>query len=339
VITFLGDVYPAAPVELVADLPGTLVLNLEAPLTDEPRGYPGKINLRGSAEAFARTFAGRQVVATLANNHCMDFHAPGLHETFAALEAAGVPYCGAGTAAEGWRNPATFTADGLRVAVLAYADADCRPVFAVGDQPGAAPLEPELVLSDIAAARAAGADRVVVAAHWGDEQVHVPTARCVALARSFVDAGADVVVGHHAHCIQSYETYRGKPIMYGLGNCVFPAHRNPSFYDAEGRPTRVLDSRPALRNRRSLALTWDPATGAFEVRTLFYDGARLVPGRFPHRRFRLDYRSAEQQDARYERARKWGKLLHSLERFASRPKLPRLHHLKSITRLLRATAR
>ncbi len=338
-ITFLGDVFPARPVEVAVDLPGTLVLNLEAPLTDSQLAYPGKINLRGSVEAFAATFAGRQVVATLANNHCMDFHEAGLRDTLAALDDLGVPCCGAGTAADRWRNPAVVAVQGLRVAVLAYADPSCSPVYGEDGRPGAAPLGLERAVEDIAAARSAGADRVVVSAHWGEEQVHLPTSRCVALARSFVDAGADVVVGHHAHCIQSYETYRGRPVMYGLGNCVFPAHASPSFYDAEGRPTRVQHTRPSARNRRSLALVWDPETRAFEVRPLFFDGARLVPGRFRHRRFRLRYRGAEQHDADYLSAYRWGKVVHALESFAAQPKVPRLAHLRNVSRLLRASLR
>lgn len=338
-ITFVGDVFPARPVEVAVDLPGVVVLNLEAPLTDSRAAYPGKINLRGSADAFAATFAGREVVATLANNHCMDFQEPGLLDTFAALDGLGVPYCGAGTAADGWRNPATFTARGLTVAVLAYADPSCSPVYGDGERPGAAPLVLERALRDVAAAREAGADRVVVAAHWGEEQVHLPTSRCVALARVLVDGGADVVVGHHAHCIQSYETYRGRPIMYGLGNCVFPEHESPSYYDAEGRPTRVQRTRPSARNRRSLALVWDPATGAFEVRTLYFDGRRLVPGRFDHERFRLEYRGAERHDVEYARAYRRGKLVHALESFVAEPKLPRLAHLRNVSRILRTSLR
>src|SRR5690606_4480695 len=124
-ITFLGDVFPVERVDLVAELPGTLVLNLEAPLTDHKLAYPGKINLRGNAAAFRQTFAGRDVVATLANNHCMDFHQPGLNDTFAALEAAGMPYCGAGTPDDNWLNPLVIDVQDLKVALLAYADPSC----------------------------------------------------------------------------------------------------------------------------------------------------------------------------------------------------------------------
>jgi hypothetical protein len=338
-ITFVGDVFPARPVRVAVDLPGTLVINLEAPLTDSQRGYPGKINLRGRADALAATFGGRPLVATLANNHCMDFHAEGLSDTFAALAGMGVPYCGAGTEADGWHNPVVIEVQGLKVAVLAYADPSCTPVYADGDRPGAAPLSLERALADIAAARAAGADRVVVTAHWGEEQVHLPTSRCVALARALVDGGADVVVGHHSHCVQSYETYRGRPIMYGLGNCVFPEHASPSYFDADGRPTRVQDTRPSVRNRRSLALVWDPVTGTFTVRALYFDGRRLVRGLFAHERFRLRFEDAARHDEEYARAYRWGKVMHAVESFAAKPKLPKLAHLRNVSRILRASSR
>lgn len=338
-ITFLGDVFPKAPVELQVELPGTLVLNLEAPLTDQRVGYPAKINLRGDKKALSTTFAGRDVVATLANNHVMDFRAEGVKDTLAALHELGIPHCGVGDEADSWLNPAWLEDDGLRVAVLAYADASCTPVFAADGHPGAAPLGHDRVTSDIATARSAGADRVVVTAHWGDEQVHLPAYRCVELARSFVDAGADAVVGHHSHCIQSYETYQGKPIMYGLGNCIFPAHKSPSYFDAEGNPTKVKDTRPSQRNRRSLALKWEPRTGAFEVLALYFDGSRLRRGLRGHRRHELVIGDAARYESRYSRAYVWGKLLHTIERFMASPKLPRSTHLSSVGRLIRTAPR
>lgn len=334
-ITFLGDVFPKHHVDVTAALPGTIVINLEAPLTGHEVGYPGKINLRGDAGALASTFRGRDLIATLANNHCLDFYAPGVSDTIAALDELGVPRCGVGTESDAWLNPIIFEA-GVKVAILAYADPSCTPVYATADHPGAAPLTRERVESDMLAARAAGAERVVVVAHWGEEHVALPPVHCIQLARSFIDAGADAVVGHHSHCIQSYETYRGKPIMYGLGNCIFPAHSSPSYYDAEGRPTRVRDTRPSLRNRRSLALAWEPDTGSFEVIPLHFDGARLNPGRFDHRRFRLGRFDQARYEVAYARAYRVGKLLHTIERFLARPKLPRLVHLRNFKRLVRS---
>lgn len=338
-ITFIGDVFPKEPVELKVELPGTIVLNLEAPLTDHGLAYPGKINLRGSKKAFNTTFAGRDILATLANNHCMDFYEAGLNDTFTALDEAGVPYCGAGTSDNGWLNPLVFEREGVKIALLAYADPSCSPVYASGGGPGAAPLSLDRVVADIERARGAGADKVVVAVHWGEEQVHLPSSRCVGLGRAFVDAGADVVVGHHAHCIQSYESYRGRPIMYGLGNCMFPPHRSPSYFDADGRPTRVVNSRPAKRNRRSLALNWDPKTGEFRILPLFFDGETLSPGRFPFRGFRLRFQDAERHDLAYARAYRWGKVVHAVESFISEPKMPRLMHLRNVSRMLRANLR
>jgi poly-gamma-glutamate synthesis protein (capsule biosynthesis protein) len=77
------------------------------------------------------------------------------------------------------------------------------------------------VVADIRAAKAAGADVVIVYPHWGVEYHATPTAAQRALARAMIDAGADMIIGNHVHWAAAMEVYRGKPIWYGLGNFVF----------------------------------------------------------------------------------------------------------------------
>jgi poly-gamma-glutamate capsule biosynthesis protein CapA/YwtB (metallophosphatase superfamily) len=125
---------------------------------------------------------------------------------------------GSSTAAA--RVPANFTVGGTKVALLAY-DSIAPGYAARTSRPGSARLSGGNVRTDIRKARAAGADVVVVYPHWGVEYRTGPTAAQQKLARGMIDAGADLVVGNHAHWAGTMEVYRGKPIWYSLGNFVF----------------------------------------------------------------------------------------------------------------------
>lgn len=333
-LTFLGDVFPKDPVDVRVALDGALVPNLESPLTDRTIGYPGKINLRATAANLAATFSPLPLAVGLANNHIMDFGTGGFADTVAALRSLGVKYFGAGDPSDGFGNPLQVEVAGVKVALLAYAHESSTPVFHTAEHPGAARLSIEAVRHDVSVSRDLGAQRVVVLAHWGDEQISLPSPGCVQLGRSIIDAGADLLIGHHAHCIQSYELYAGKYIFYGLGNCIFPPHQSPSYFDTTGRSTQRADSRPSLRNRRSLAVSWDPVSESVTVTPLLFEQDTLVKGRFDYRRHLLKLDTLERYEARYVRAYKWGKLRHTIARFVARPKLPRLHHLRTIAKSL-----
>lgn len=335
-LTFLGDVFLKDEVELRVDLPGAVILNLEAPLTDREVGYPGKINLRSSAAHLVATFAPPPVAVSLANNHVMDFGEDGYLDTIANLARLGIAHFGAGSPADDFHNPLMLEVAGRKVAVLGYAHASSTPVFHGPGHSGAARLDLETVTRDIASSREHGAERVAVIAHWGHEQVDLPSPECVGLARAIIEAGADLIVGHHSHCIQSFEVYHDKHIFYGLGNCIFPAHRSPSYFDETGRSTQRADSRPSLRNRRSLAVTWDPTTEEVEITPLVFGGGSLSRARFNPERHRMRLDSLTGYEARYARAYKWGKMRHTIARFMSNPKLPRLHHFRSITKQIRS---
>lgn len=335
-ITFLGDVFLKDPVDVRVDLPGALLPNLESPLTDHEVGYPGKINLRSSPTNLVATFSPLPVAVGLANNHIMDFGERGYVDTITALDLLGVKYFGAGSPSNSFYNPLLLEVAGMSVAVLGYAHESSTPVFHTDDHSGAGRLELNTVVHEISASRASGAQRVVVVVHWGHEQVGLPSPECVLLARAIVDAGADLIIGHHAHCIQSYEVYAGKYVFYGLGNCIFPAHQSPSHFDASGRSTKRADSRPSLRNRRSLAVIWNPASEAVKIMPLVFERGALARARFGLARHRLQLDTLDGYEARYARAYKWGKVQHSIARFISQPKLPRLHHVKTITKQMRS---
>jgi poly-gamma-glutamate synthesis protein (capsule biosynthesis protein) len=180
---------------------------------------------------------------TLAGNHIADCGAEGIADTVAALDAAGVGQCGAGADLGAARRPCIIERGATRIALLSYncvgpeeawaapARAGCAYVrvdTADGSRitpraPLSTPNEQSLaqLRADIHAARGS-AQVVVVALHKGI--VHTPATLAPyerPIAHAAIDAGADVVVGHHAHILRGIEIHRGKPIFHGLGNgCV-----------------------------------------------------------------------------------------------------------------------
>ena len=118
------------------------------------------------------------------------------------------------------RKPAMLEANGVTVAVLGY-DAIARAYFAAEGEPGSAQLSLTRIRNDIKWARRDGADLVIVFPHWGAEYQDKPFPAQQRIARDIIDAGADMIIGNHAHWAAAMEVYEGKPIWYALGNFVF----------------------------------------------------------------------------------------------------------------------
>lgn len=183
-------------------------------------------------------------VVSLGNNHAMDGGATGLRQMLKILDTYGIRHAGAG---DNWAHavePAIVVApDGTRVAFLSYlsflsfeALRKCTPARV--DSPGIAvltllgksgPKELQTLQAVLKNAKSK-ADMVVVALHWGVERQPFPAPYQVALGRLFVDAGADVVIGAHPHVLQPGELYKGKPIIYSLGNFTNPGAGSSAIY-------------------------------------------------------------------------------------------------------------
>lgn len=196
------------------------VANLECPLVD---GHPVPVaksgpNLRsvtGAAETLRRSGFG---AVGLANNHIMDFGAPGLESTLAACAAAGLSTFGAGASLAEARRPLIVELKGLRVAFLALAeDEGC---LAAASRPGASPVDPIWVVRTLAEHRGRF-DRLVVLLHGGTEGFQYPAPWLRETCRFLVEQGADVVVCQHSHCVGSMEVHQGATILYGQGNFIF----------------------------------------------------------------------------------------------------------------------
>jgi hypothetical protein len=156
----------------------------------------------------------------VANNHIGDAGRAGILQTIANLKAHGIVSSGAGKNVAAAHKPALLEAGGMKVAILAY-DTIAKYYGAGSAKAGSALLSASALKKDVAAARKAGAQVVIVFPHWGTEYDPTPFKGQQALARAAIDAGADMVIGNHAHWAGALETYKGHPIWYALGNFVF----------------------------------------------------------------------------------------------------------------------
>ena len=167
---------------------------------------------------------------SLANNHSGDFGKAAFAEQLALMDKAGLPYFGGGRDATAAHAPWIVERNGVRIALLGYGEFKPRSFEADASRPGVAwSGEDDDVIEDIIAARRVHrADIVIPFMHWGWEDEPDPSPRLRAFARRMIDAGADLVVGGHPHVTQGAEYYRGKPIIYSLGNFLFNGFDTPA---------------------------------------------------------------------------------------------------------------
>ncbi len=183
-------------------------------------------------------------VVSLGNNHAMDGGVSGLKQTTSLLDSYHIQRCGAGLNwTDATKSAVVVAPDGTRVAFISYlsflslgglractpAAAKTAGVAALTLSGKSGPNELERLKKIVVRARL-DADMVVVALHWGIEKQPFPAPFQVSLGRLFIDAGADVVIGAHPHVLQPAELYKGKPIIYSLGNFVNPGGGQAAMY-------------------------------------------------------------------------------------------------------------
>jgi len=221
-----GTAYPFAKVKPTLAKADLAFCNLECALT-------GKVVTRNVRRGKRKWFVfkappklgqalvdGGIDVVSLANNHAMNGGRAGLLSTMDTLKSLDIKAVGAGRNQAEARSCRTFTVKGRTVSFLAYAD--IGGPAATAREPGIARLGASLpqALKEIETAKRK-ADLVVVSYHWGVEGRTKPSARQQTVAQQSIDAGADLVIGHHPHVLQPVMVYKGKTIAYSIGNFVF----------------------------------------------------------------------------------------------------------------------
>ena len=178
-------------------------------------------------------------VASLANNHALDFGTDALLDTFTTLDDAGIFYVGAGESKERAEQAAFIEAGGRTVGVLSASRV--IPVYEwniEARQPGLFCTYDSTRLVERIKEVESQCDFVVVFVHWGLEKKAYPEEYQRKLAQQYIDAGADLVIGNHSHVPQGIEYYKGVPIVYCLGNYIFNANMTDTYalkvlWDAE----------------------------------------------------------------------------------------------------------
>lgn len=195
--------------------------NLENPIVQDATWHPNAPMFTGDPQLLPVLEDAGLDGVTLANNHMLDAGASGIGETRNYLREAGISYAGAGEDLDESREPMVFDLDGLKIGVLSYQGVPYYEWIWAGEQsPGTAPLQKDLVVEDVRELKNE-VDVVMVMPHWGAEYTATPEPQQMELARAATEAGADLVVGGHAHWPKGMEVRQEKPIFYGTGNFLF----------------------------------------------------------------------------------------------------------------------
>lgn len=159
---------------------------------------------------------------TLANNHALDFGVDALLDTCDTLDGAGILHTGAGANLQEARKPVDVELQGKQIAIIGATRVIPVSSWAAGkNHPGMlSSYDATALLEEIRAQKEAG-KFVIVYVHWGVERDEKPQDYQRSLGQQYIDAGADLVIGSHPHVLQGIEYYKGKPIVYSLGNFVF----------------------------------------------------------------------------------------------------------------------
>lgn len=188
------------------------IVNMEGTLTEETTREPKQFAFKGDAEYAKILTAGAVETANLANNHSFDYGKKSYEDTITALEAEGI-------SSFGYERTAVMDIKGMKVGLAGVYELaehiDCK----------------QDLLDNIASLKEQGAQIIIVSFHWGQEKENVPNDVQVELAHTAIDNGADLVLGHHPHVLQGIEEYKGKNIVYSLGNFCFGGNSAPSDMD------------------------------------------------------------------------------------------------------------
>lgn len=269
-----GPEYFLKNVKPIFEADNLTIANLEGTFTNSTSRVDKTYAFKGPAE-FVNILTSSSVESvTLANNHSRDYGPQSLTDTKATLDAAGVIHFG-------YDETSVVDVNGIKVGLIG--------IYELIDHTGRA----QQVKDHIAKVKSEGADVVIVIFHWGIERDAAPNSHQTMLARLAIDEGADLVCGHHPHVLQGIEVYKGKNIVYSLGNFCFGGNSNPSDKDTmifqqtftftkdgmkEDNVTNVIPcSLSSEKSRNNYQPT--PATGEEAARILkkIEDRSALIP--------------------------------------------------------------
>lgn len=206
--------FPLENVRAVFEADDMTIVNFEGTLTNTKSKTKNSFSFAAPPEYVQVLTSGSVEAVSLENNHIMDHGEQGYADTCETLAGAGIRY-------SGHLGSAVYTTDtGVNIGMLSYQtfNGNYKNIYAS-------------IEGDIKALRDAGCQLVIVSYHWGEEKDYLPNERQVPLGRATIDAGADLVLGHHSHRMNPIEEYKGRYICYSLGNFSFAGNTRPDDMD------------------------------------------------------------------------------------------------------------
>ncbi len=218
-----GVDYPWAKVKPILSAADLAIGNLESAVGVGGSPLKGKsFTFRARPETLQGVVNAGIDVVSLANNHVLDYGTTALEETLVNLDQYGIARTGAGRNIYEALAPASKEVNGLKIGVLSFSRVVPYGWWVAGhEQSGVASGWDEKTLLNTIKQWDSQVDLLLVAIHWGEELADYPAGDQVNLARTMIDSGADIILGHHSHCLQGIEVYHDKPILYSMGNFVF----------------------------------------------------------------------------------------------------------------------
>lgn len=204
--------------------------NMEGVLSDKPlkNAFDKPFSFKGASHyAKILTTAGFEAM-NIANNHSRDYGKQGFEDTITHLRAQHLAVFGEGIVH-------IYEVNGIKIGLAGHRGWN----LGIKSQ----------VAREIKALRDQGAELVIFTFHWGEERQHYPNAAQRELAHFTIDSGADMVIGHHPHVLQGVETYKGKKIVYSLGNFIYGGAKNPADKDSMIYQTRFIRLDSARKRR------------------------------------------------------------------------------------------
>jgi len=317
-IDFLGDVFLDKAYNIEIDL-DEYIFNLEYPLSTSGIPANNKVNLGSNPSYIKESFKRLPLAVNLANNHIMDYGEKSYQDTINYLEENNILYFGAGNKTNNFNNPCLIKQNNRLISLLGYCCPSTHPIFGTDIVNGAAPLDLDLIKHDINKQKD-NSDFIIVSLHWGDEEISYPRPSDIKKAREIIDFGADLIIGHHAHVIQSMEVYNGKKIFYGIGNFLFPNLNTPSCYNGK-EFKNTYNKIQNNKNRRSVIVELND-NQEISFKTTFFDDEKVIlqstkiPKWLP---------SDEKDYKNYHRI--WSKM-RMLELYLKNPRIPTLKQIK-----------
>ncbi|SKA77744.1 poly-gamma-glutamate synthesis protein (capsule biosynthesis protein) [Caloramator quimbayensis] len=189
------------------------IINLEGPLTNEKNRVDKKFSFKGALEYAKILKQGSIEAVNVANNHTFDYGNKGFIDTINSLKKEEIIYFG-------MDYKVLRNIKGVNIGLLGYKAWSYDSYIK------------KKIKNDIKYLKSKGAQLIIVSFHWGDEGKYYPNNIQKSLAKYTIDSGADLILGHHPHVIQGISAYKGKNIVYSLGNFCFGGNKNPKDKDS-----------------------------------------------------------------------------------------------------------